>query len=59
MNRTVIVTGGSKGLGATISAAFYAAGDKVAILSRNDTGFAAHLGERARFLQQISANHPL
>ena len=49
MNRTVIVTGGSKGLGASISAAFYAAGDKVAILSRNDTGFAAQLGERARF----------
>ena len=51
MNRTVIVTGGSKGLGATISTAFYDAGDKVAILSRNDTGLAEKLGERARFFK--------
>ncbi len=51
MNRTVIVTGGSKGLGAVISAAFYATGNKVAILSRNDTGLADQLGERARFFK--------
>ena len=51
MNRTVIVTGGSKGLGATISTAFYDVGDKVAILSRNDTGLAEKLGERARFFK--------
>lgn len=51
MNRTVVVTGGSKGLGAVISSAFYAAGDKVAILSRNDTGLANTLGERARFFK--------
>lgn len=50
MNRTVIVTGGSKGLGAVIAAAFYAAGDHVAILSRNDSGLATQLGERARFI---------
>jgi len=56
MNRTVIVTGGSKGLGAVISAAFYAAGDSVAILSRNDTGFANHLGERARYFKTDISN---
>jgi len=50
MNRTVIVTGGSKGLGASIVQAFYTAGDQVAILSRNDTGLAQTLGERARFI---------
>ena len=51
MNRTVIVTGGSKGLGAVIATAFYTAGDKVVILSRNDTGLASRLGERARFIK--------
>ncbi len=51
MNRTVIITGGSKGLGASIAKAFYAAGDHVALVSRNDTGFAKSLGERARFFQ--------
>lgn len=51
MNRTVIVTGGSRGLGAVISAAFYAGGYNVAILSRNDTGLADQLGERARFFK--------
>ncbi|MDB5210351.1 MAG: short chain dehydrogenase [Sediminibacterium sp.] len=49
MNRTVIVTGGSKGLGAAITKNFYAAGDHVAIVSRNDSGLADELGERARF----------
>lgn len=49
MNRTVIITGGSKGLGATIAKAFHAAGDYVALVSRNDTGLAKILGERARF----------
>ncbi|MES2330099.1 MAG: SDR family oxidoreductase [Bacteroidota bacterium] len=51
MSRTVIITGGSKGLGAVISTAFHAAGDHVAILSRNDTGLTSQLGERARFIK--------
>ncbi len=51
MNRTVIITGGSKGLGATIARSFYDAGDHVALLSRSDNGFATSLGERARFFQ--------
>lgn len=51
MSRTVIITGGSKGLGASIAKAFYEAGDYVALLSRSDNGFAASLGERARFFQ--------
>lgn len=51
MNRTVVVTGGSRGLGATISRSFYAAGDTVVILSRKDTRLAASLGERAKFIK--------
>ena len=37
-------------MGATIARAFYACGDHVAILSRNDSGLAKALGERARFV---------
>ena len=51
MSRTVVITGGSKGLGATIAKAFYEAGDHVALLSRNDTGLAIQMGSRARFFQ--------
>lgn len=50
MNRTVVVTGGSKGLGTTIVRAYLAAGDKVAILSRTDTGLSVELGERTKFI---------
>ena len=48
MPRTVVITGGGRGLGADISRAFHAAGYNVAIASRRDDGFAASLGERAR-----------
>jgi NAD(P)-dependent dehydrogenase (short-subunit alcohol dehydrogenase family) len=51
MNRTVVVTGGSKGLGATIVRAFHAAGDKVVILSRTNSGIARELGENTKFIQ--------
>jgi len=50
-SRTVIVTGGSRGIGAAISSAFYEHGDKVLIAARTDTGLAKRLGERARFIQ--------
>ncbi|MBV9989022.1 MAG: SDR family oxidoreductase [Chitinophagaceae bacterium] len=49
MNRTVVITGGSRGLGEKITRAFHAAGDRVAILSRTDTGLAKELGDRAKF----------
>lgn len=48
--RTVIVTGGSRGMGAAITRAFHAGGDHVAIAGRTDTGLAAELGPRARFI---------
>ena len=48
--RTIIITGGSRGIGAAISEAFHAAGDRVVIAGRNDTGLAAVLGARALFV---------
>jgi 3-oxoacyl-[acyl-carrier protein] reductase/meso-butanediol dehydrogenase/(S,S)-butanediol dehydrogenase/diacetyl reductase len=48
MTRTVFITGGGRGLGADLSRAFHAAGYRVAIASRTDSGLAATLGDRAR-----------
>ena len=49
-DRTVLVTGGSRGIGAAISEAFALAGDDVIIAGRTDTGLAERLGERAHFV---------
>ena len=48
-NRTVIITGGGRGIGAAITRAFYEESDHVFIGSRTDTGLASRLGERAQF----------
>jgi 3-oxoacyl-[acyl-carrier protein] reductase/meso-butanediol dehydrogenase/(S,S)-butanediol dehydrogenase/diacetyl reductase len=49
--RTVIITGGGAGIGADIARAFHAEGCAVVLASRTDSGLAASLGERARFLK--------
>lgn len=49
-DRTTIITGGSRGLGAAISEAFHASGYHVVIAGRTDTGLATALGSRARFV---------
>jgi NAD(P)-dependent dehydrogenase (short-subunit alcohol dehydrogenase family) len=49
-DRTVIITGGSRGIGAAISEAFHAAGHHVVIAGRTDTGLAATMGQRALFV---------
>jgi len=49
MSRTVIVTGGTKGIGAALASYFHAKGDTVLMAARRDNGFAATLGKRARF----------
>lgn len=48
---TIIITGGSRGIGASISAAFHAAGHRVVLAGRTDTGLARQLGERAHFIE--------
>lgn len=48
--RVVLVTGGGRGIGEAITRAFHAAGDRVAIVSRRDSGLAKALGDRARFI---------
>lgn len=49
--RSVVITGGGKGIGASISRTFHAAGDRVFICSRTDSGLAASLGTGAAFVQ--------
>jgi 3-oxoacyl-[acyl-carrier protein] reductase/meso-butanediol dehydrogenase/(S,S)-butanediol dehydrogenase/diacetyl reductase len=46
----VLVTGGGRGIGAHITRAFHAAGERVVIASRTDSGLAGELGERVRFV---------
>jgi len=55
MSRTVIITGGTKGIGAAIAAGFYAKGDSILVGARNDNGIAATLGPRARFQRADAA----
>ena len=57
MTRTVLITGGSRGIGAAITRAFHNAGDHVVVASRNDTGLVASLGSRARFVE-TDVRHP-
>lgn len=49
--RTVIITGGTKGIGADIATVFYKAGYAVVIAGRSDNGFARKLGDRVRFVK--------
>ena len=51
MPRTVVITGGDKGIGAAISRAFHALGERVVIASRTDSGLAGLLGDRAEFIK--------
>jgi 3-oxoacyl-[acyl-carrier protein] reductase/meso-butanediol dehydrogenase/(S,S)-butanediol dehydrogenase/diacetyl reductase len=51
MAQTVIVTGGTQGIGAAIAKRFHQGGAFVVIGARRDNGFAGTLGKRARFVQ--------
>lgn len=62
ISRTVVVTGGNRGIGEVISRAFHRTGHHVVIGARKDTGLAEKLGERARFVQadvRNEADHQL
>ncbi len=53
-SKTVIITGGTKGIGAAIAEEFYKDDYHVVIGARHDNGFVSSLGPRAKF-QQIDA----
>ena len=55
--KTVVITGGGKGIGAAISKVFHGAGYSVVIGSRSDSGLAGELGERAKF-QAVDVRNP-
>lgn len=48
---TAIVTGGARGIGATISKTFYDAGYRVALVGRKETEFSESLGNRSHFFK--------
>jgi NAD(P)-dependent dehydrogenase (short-subunit alcohol dehydrogenase family) len=54
---TVIITGGSRGIGSAITEAFYNEGNSVVIAGRKDTGLASKLGQRAHFIA-TDVRHP-
>jgi 3-oxoacyl-[acyl-carrier protein] reductase/meso-butanediol dehydrogenase/(S,S)-butanediol dehydrogenase/diacetyl reductase len=51
MSKTVIVTGGTQGIGAAIARYFHQKGAFVVIGARRDNGLAKELGDRARFVR--------
>jgi 3-oxoacyl-[acyl-carrier protein] reductase/meso-butanediol dehydrogenase/(S,S)-butanediol dehydrogenase/diacetyl reductase len=48
--QTVVITGGSRGLGAMITKRFYESGYRVVVISRNDTGITKEMGDEAVFI---------
>ena len=55
--RTIIITGGSRGIGAIISEVFHKEGYNVVIAGRTDTGLAKKLGDRVQFIA-TDVRHP-
>lgn len=53
----VLVTGGGAGIGEAITRVFHSDGHRVTVLSRQDSGLAAQLGERAAYVQ-CDVRHP-
>lgn len=55
--RTVIITGGGKGIGSDIARAFHRSGDHVVVASRKDNGFCGQFSERMEFVA-CDVRHP-
>jgi NAD(P)-dependent dehydrogenase (short-subunit alcohol dehydrogenase family) len=53
----VVITGGGKGIGASITRVFHEAGYSVVVGSREDSGLVAELGERAKFCATDVCKH--
>ncbi|MCP4652314.1 MAG: SDR family oxidoreductase [Candidatus Omnitrophica bacterium] len=51
MKKTVVITGGNKGIGAQITRSFAQAGYRVVVAARTDTGLSRELGEDVRFIK--------
>jgi 3-oxoacyl-[acyl-carrier protein] reductase/meso-butanediol dehydrogenase/(S,S)-butanediol dehydrogenase/diacetyl reductase len=51
IKQTIIITGGTRGIGAAISRTFHEEGAYILLAGRNDNGLAESLGKRARFQQ--------
>ena len=51
VSKTVIITGGTKGIGAAIARVFYNDGFYVVLGSRQNSELASQLGDRARFVK--------
>jgi NAD(P)-dependent dehydrogenase (short-subunit alcohol dehydrogenase family) len=60
IRRTVVITGGNRGIGEAITKAFWKEGYRVLIGARTDTKLARQLGERVRFQKmdvRLESNH--
>jgi NAD(P)-dependent dehydrogenase (short-subunit alcohol dehydrogenase family) len=61
--RAAVITGGGSGIGADIARSFHDAGYRVVLASRTDSGLAAKLGERARYIacdvRSVSSIHAM
>jgi 3-oxoacyl-[acyl-carrier protein] reductase/meso-butanediol dehydrogenase/(S,S)-butanediol dehydrogenase/diacetyl reductase len=49
--KTVVITGGGRGMGAVLSKRFFDAGYHVVIIARTDSGMAATMGDRGLFIK--------
>ncbi len=60
MKRTIVITGGNKGIGKAITKAFWQAGDYVLVGARSDAGLSSEFDDRVSFFKidvRVEADH--